>query len=84
MKQNLIMLKERSGKYINAIRSSNIFSLYNMTENGKLKAGTIKMMLRTIWPVHKYITGRDVLYIRAKVMMLMPVLRANPQYEQFK
>ena len=42
------------------------------------------MMIRPIWPVHKDFDGRDVFYIRAKIMKLMPVLRANPEYEQFK
>ena len=55
-----------------------------MAENGELKASTIKMMLRPIWPVHKDITDRDEFNIRAKVMKLIPVLRANSEYEQFK
>ena len=86
-KQNLITSKERSGKYIKAISSSKIFTLCSMAENGKLKPSTIKSVLRpiSIWPVNKDITGKkDVFYLWVKVMKLLPVLRANPEYDQFK
>ena len=61
-----------------------MFTLCNMDNNGRLTAASNKRIIRPIWSKKKDISSPDVFYIRLKVKKLLPTLRDNPNYNDFK
>ena len=55
-----------------------------MAEGGKLSSGEIKRVLTPIWPKKKIISKHDVWYVKKKVTKLLPILRDNQDYEDFR
>ncbi len=61
-----------------------MYQLCRMAKGKRLSSNSIKSILGPIWPRKKDIRPQDVHYIRKKVNNLVPVLRLNPSYENFK
>ncbi len=78
------MANERSGGYQCEPNSLTMYHLCRMAEGKRLNANSIKSILKPIWPRKKDIKPQDVYYIKKKVMNLLPVLRLNPSYQNFK
>ena len=85
-RQNRIMTVQRSGKYVQSLPDTALFTLCNHLEhNGKLESAYIKSVLRPILPKAKNVTKHDVFNTRVKVMRLLPTFRkTNGEYEAFK
>ena len=83
--QQQIMSRSRGGQYLKGVNETALFTLCNILKHNKrLKATTIKSVLKPIWPKNKNITKSDVFNMRVRVKRLLPVLERNPLFENFQ
>ena len=61
-----------------------MYHLCRMSEGKQLSSNSIKSILKPIWLRKKDIRPQDVHYTRKKVINLLPLLRLNLSYENFK
>ena len=83
---NLVVARQRTGKYTANINTQVLFNLCNMYENyGRLTSGVIKNVCSPMFPITHPMTKNDVFNIRIKIRRLLPTLRAaGGDYDQFK
>ena len=82
--QNLVEVSSRAGAYATAVSSKHVFALCRQAAKKRLTAAQIKGALHDLMPKNSKVTKQQVYHMRVKVMRLLPTLRANPDYENFR
>lgn len=83
--QQLLMVRNRSGKYVSQISEYATWTLCSLLHvNQRLSSSTIKSILKRNFPTNKNITKHDVFNTRVRCKRLIPTyLQSNKDFQKF-
>ena len=82
--QNLVQVASRAGIYAKNVSSRIIFSLCCQASIKRLTVAQIKGALFDLLPKNTTVTRQHVFNMRLKVMRLLPIIKQNSDYENFR
>ena len=82
--QNSVEVATRAGVYAKNVSSRIIFSLCRQASIKRLTVAQIKGALFDLMPINTTVTRQHVFNMRLKVMRLLPIIKQNSDYENFR